>query len=102
MTVVICGPPQGIHTRVVIPCSTCEMPTVFVRRFMGAWYPDLVTCSLCGDQWCEGERLERPFRRGWRAEQTARARTDLDTALPRSVFERRVIDEIDFQIAGRP
>lgn len=50
---------------VVVPCPTCER-----RRRMwmehAAWYGPLLTCLSCGDSWQDGERLMRPFARGWR------------------------------------
>jgi hypothetical protein len=30
------------------------------------WYGTMWTCLACGDQWADGELLERPFMRGWR------------------------------------
>jgi hypothetical protein len=35
------------------------------------WYGTLWSCMACGDSWSDGERLERPFSRGWRAEKIA-------------------------------
>lgn len=53
-------------------CPTCERP----RRMLGEhaeWYGTTWTCAGCGDQWVDGERLERPFAPGWRKRSIDRA-----------------------------
>lgn len=66
------APSRFLH-RTVRPCPTCRRR----RRFVGCeapWYGTTWTCCACGDSWTDGERHERPFRRGWRAVETSRAR----------------------------
>jgi predicted RNA-binding Zn-ribbon protein involved in translation (DUF1610 family) len=67
-----------IEARVVIvPCPTCER-----RRRMWmencAWYGPHWTCLSCGDSWQDGERLMRPFARGWRQQSIAAARRRME------------------------
>ena len=45
-------------------CPNCGKRRMLVETF--EWYDALVSCLKCGDQWSGGERLERPFARGWR------------------------------------
>lgn len=45
-------------------CPNCNKRKFLVESF--EWYPATFSCLNCGDQWAEGERLERPFMRGWR------------------------------------
>lgn len=78
MTVTICSPPQYLIRRIA-HCPTCKTR----RRFIGAdalWYGTTWTCCRCGDSWADGERMERPFARGWRAEATRRARASWEEA----------------------
>lgn len=59
--------------RRVLDCPTCKRR----RRFIVTttiWHGVTFTCCGCGDSWGEGERMERPFRRAWRAEATESAR----------------------------
>lgn len=68
----ICGG-YVFEARRVFHCPTCDRR----RRFYGTfahWYGWTWTCLACGDRWQDGERGERPFMRGWRAESMARAR----------------------------
>ena len=46
-------------------CPTCARWTRFIGLFY-EWYGWHETCLRCGDQWSDGELLERPFARGWR------------------------------------
>ena len=40
----------------------------------GGWYGITHTCLTCGEAWCDGFRLERPFRPGWRKDRIACAK----------------------------
>lgn len=54
-------------------CPTCARS----RRMLGRFQPHygwLVTCLGCGDSWQDGERMPRPFMRGWREKQIKEAR----------------------------
>ena len=64
--------PASIHIRRITHCPTCNQR----RRFAGfdqLWYGPTWTCLACGDSWHDGQRVERPFKRGWREEARARA-----------------------------
>ena len=57
-------------------CPTCER----MRRMYGfhvEWYGTTWTCAGCGEQWADGEQLERPFSRGWRRRSVEWARDRL-------------------------
>jgi hypothetical protein len=80
----ICSPPK-FPLRRIMRCPTCAQR----RRFAGydqAWYGPTWTCCGCGDSWGDGERLERPFRRGWRPDAIQRAKRIWDGA---GAFTRR-------------
>lgn len=80
--VVICVPDQ-FPLRRVTRCPTCDRR----RRFAGLdapWYGTTWTCCGCGDAWCDGERLPRPFRRAWRPAAVAAARDLWDRGRPRA------------------
>ena len=46
-------------------CPTCKHP-VYAIGWHEPWYGWTVTCLGCGDMWQDGERVSRPFERGWR------------------------------------
>lgn len=71
--------PQEWLGRTTQDCPTCNTRRRFVVRLY-EWYDTIWTCCGCGDSWSAGERMRRPFRRGWRAEATARARSDWNAA----------------------
>ena len=93
--VIVCGPPRGVVRRIYMNCPTCERRTGFTDRFMGAYYGDLTTCVSCGDSWSEGERMERPFRRGWRAESIATAKKEWAAAMPAAEWWQRVRESVE-------
>jgi hypothetical protein len=41
------------------------------------WYGTTWTCCGCGDEWQDGEMLERPFAPGWRKRNVEYARRKL-------------------------
>jgi hypothetical protein len=68
----VCAPAAYL-SRHIRYCHTCKQR----RRFAGRdtpWYGCTLTCCACGDSWTQGERHQRPFRRGWRKDAIARAR----------------------------
>jgi hypothetical protein len=72
--------PSSIAVRRIAHCPTCNRR----RRFAAVdqlWYGPTWTCLGCGDRWCDGERLERPFRRGWRVESRRQARETWEQAV---------------------
>lgn len=78
--VIVCSPSLFL-IRCITYCPTCKTR----RRFIGAdalWYGATWTCCRCGDSWNDGERMVRPFARGWRAEATTRARARWEEAGP--------------------
>lgn len=87
--VVICRP-EALACRRIMHCWTCERRRLFVQKFGGVWYPDVLTCLTCGDSWSSEGRMERPWVRAWRKEAVRRARKLLDEAIPRAVFRARV------------
>jgi hypothetical protein len=63
------------YRRRVRDCPTCKRR----RRFVLAvddnpYYGSIWTCCGCGDSWSDGERMPRPFARGWRARAIAKAK----------------------------
>lgn len=69
--VIICSPLR-FPLRRRRKCPTCDRVTRF-SDYAYVWYSTTWTCVRCGDSWTDGERHERPFKRGWRLEATARA-----------------------------
>ena len=72
MNVIICRP-SGFPIRRILHCPTCKRR----RRFAGrdyVWYGPSITCCGCGDSWSDGERHDRPARRGWRTIEIAAAK----------------------------
>ena len=69
--------------------------------WLAPWYGWTLTCLGCGDRWLDGERLERPFMRGWRQEAIRRAAEHYTHALSgaalHSATQRVMLDSI-----GRP
>lgn len=66
MTYVHINRPEVMERRLVrTACPTCEK-----RRWMAAWFMPWYgwdhTCLKCGENWCDGEMVTRPFLRGWR------------------------------------
>jgi len=72
-------PPDRIGVK-TIECPTCETDRGFLFEHY-PWYGWTRTCLSCGDQWEDGERRERPFRRAWRKAAVAEALARLETAL---------------------
>jgi hypothetical protein len=56
-----------------IDCPTCKRRTFAVGWFT-EWYGWDETCLRCGERWGDGERLPRPFVRGWRAKSIEQAK----------------------------
>lgn len=82
-------------------CPTCKA----VRRFAGrdaAWYGTTWTCCGCGDSWTDGERHQRPFRRGWRAEAIAAAQRTWDEAAAFDPAEHSAWVRAEVGQAGEP
>jgi hypothetical protein len=69
----ICAPPVTRRRIVGMDCPCCGKWTR-VMQFFYEWYGASCTCLRCGDRWSDGERLERPFARGWRAKSIADAK----------------------------
>lgn len=49
----------------IFMCPVCKSDQRFLVTCY-EWYSPTLDCLGCGDSWCEGERMERPFMRGWR------------------------------------
>ena len=72
MSTHICAPPT-FNYRTISFCPTCGCR----RRMLvecAAWWGTTWTCLTCGDGWAEEGRLPRPFARGWRGREVARAK----------------------------
>lgn len=92
--VIICRPRYLAH-HVVTHCPICERRRRMVRTWE-MWYGDTVYCLTCGERWEDGERSERPFRRGWREDNLRHARRLSAEALPKAQFlasMRAVVDD---------
>lgn len=72
---------RGIARRMVRKCWTCERNTPFVVKWDGAWYGTTDYCIACLDGWQDGERMERPFRPGWKKERAAYIRQLWDESM---------------------
>ena len=91
MSVHVCAPATVTFRRRRY-CPTCQTS----RRMVGSaavWYGTTWTCCTCGDAWGDGERLPRPFARGWREREAARARRRWDSA-PFAAEARRLWGEM--------
>lgn len=64
---VICSPTITRWEKTKMLCPTCEEFTDFLAYWQ-EWYGWTKICLACGERWQSGERLERPFERGWRKE----------------------------------
>jgi len=54
-------------------CPSCaETHDLMVEHV--PWFGLRLVCLGCGEEWQDGERSPRPFRRNWRAERIAAAR----------------------------
>jgi len=73
----ICRPDIMTISRGRRYCSTCKVNRNFCDWFQD-WYGWTITCLACGDSWQDGERMERPFMRGWRKESIEHAKKMLD------------------------
>lgn len=71
------GPKTFIRTMRRCPCCNRLAP---FAGFSQEWYGPTWTCLRCGDSFADGERLPRPFARGWRKANIWRARHYWDLA----------------------
>jgi hypothetical protein len=72
---------RGIARRIVFKCWTCEKRTPHVMKWDGAWYGTTDYCIVCLDGWQDGERMGRPFQRGWKKERAAYIKRLWDEAM---------------------
>ena len=61
------------------PCPVCGYAVGLVGAYQ-EWYGTTMTCLACGDEWADGEILERPFMRGWRWKNVRRVLGHVDDA----------------------
>ncbi|NUP18361.1 MAG: hypothetical protein HOZ81_20210 [Streptomyces sp.] len=80
MTAPIICQPTSFPIRRIVTCPTEDRRRRMAGRDHGPYYGPMLTCLGCGDAWSCGERLERPFRRGWRQDAIAEARRAWDEA----------------------
>jgi hypothetical protein len=69
---VICEP-TTFNWRTRRHCPTC-VRIRWMHVAEAIWYGATITCLGCGEAWSDGERLRRPFARGWRQDAVRRAR----------------------------
>jgi hypothetical protein len=72
-TLHICAPSVTLAKKYRRVCPNCKTRRTFVGFFYD-WYGWTVTCLGCGDQWQDGEWMERPFCPGWRKQRIQTAR----------------------------
>lgn len=53
-------------------CGSCQTDARLFCEHV-PWYGWTVTCLSCGEEWQDGERMPRPFERGWREKRIAEA-----------------------------
>ena len=72
-TLVICRPTILRRMKWRRTCPSCTFRTTHVG-FFAEWYGWHVTCLNCGEEWQDGEWVERPFAPHWRQDNIAAAR----------------------------
>lgn len=92
MTAVHVYAPTTHWGRGIVHCPTCDRRRRFVVFFQ-AWYGGTWTCCGCGDSFADGQRLPRPFKRGWRAESIRSARRRWSTSGPWRDAARRSAED---------
>ena len=65
--------PRSFIARTIQRCFNCEKNRRVVA-WLYEWHDPMFRCCACGDGWGGGERAERPFERGWRKKEIARAK----------------------------
>jgi hypothetical protein len=94
----VCSPPRGVKRRRILRCWNCETRRRVIETHLGIWYGSSFVCLHCGDGWGCGERMERPFQRGWRQKAAAKAREDWANALPAAEYEAIVNAELEAEL----
>lgn len=59
-------------------CPSCEREDAQFYGWFQEWYGWNMTCTECGEQFADGEWLERPWRPGWREENILEALMAID------------------------
>ena len=60
----------------ILKCHNCHKRCRFYGWFQ-EWYGWHITCTGCGEQWADGEWLERPFRPRWRRDNIEQAKKSI-------------------------
>jgi len=94
-TAVVCSGPRNIVRRRIMRCWNCKTKRRVVEVYGGAWYPSSLYCCHCGDGWGDGERMERPFARGWRQKSIAKAKQYWRDALTPEAFRAYVAADLE-------
>lgn len=78
MTISFCGGTARIQRRRFDLCPACKTADSWIvtAHASSGYWPPIHACTNCGDRWSDGERLERPFRRGWRQQSVNAAQQD--------------------------
>lgn len=96
---IVCRP-STLTLRAVRVCPCCKQRRRQVGLF-AVWYDTLWTCLGCGDTYCAEEgRLERPFARGWREREKAKARQQWADAPTRTEADRIARAMVDEYVGG--
>jgi len=72
----ICRPTVTDRKLKRLSCPTCKKKRMMWMWFQ-EWYGWHVTCLGCGEQWQDGEMLERPFMPAWRKKNIERAKKNM-------------------------
>lgn len=75
----ICTGGPKRYVRTMHKCPECTRLRPFAG-FYQEWYGTTWTCLGCGDSFADGQRLDRPFMRGWRQKAIASGRKQWDLA----------------------
>lgn len=62
----------------VMKCPSCERQEAQFYGWCQEYYGWYLTCTECGEQFADGEWLERPFYPGWREENILKALLAID------------------------
>jgi hypothetical protein len=92
--VTVCTPPRTLVRRRILTCWNCETKRRVAQVYQGIWYADHFYCCHCGDGWGDGERMERPFQRGWRERAIKAARGYWDQAVSAEEFQEHMRAEL--------
>jgi len=74
----ICYSRKDIEDVFVQKCPSCERENAQFYAWAQEWYGWHLTCLECGEQFADGEWLERPWSPGWREKNILKAFLAID------------------------